>query len=101
MNTLERCASRTITSLSLIGACLSIVSLAHATPTVSRLTPPSALFSFNDPGKPYIARFLPGQRFDLQATVQPDASKTITSAQYSVDGVLIDGDVAMTSATVP
>lgn len=101
MNILAPCASRAITSLGLIGACVSLASVASATPAISRLTPPSALFSFNDPGKPYIARFLPGQRFDLQATVQPDAGKTITSAHYWVDGVAVGGAVAMTPATVP
>ena len=56
---------------------LSTISLAllaagaHAAPTVSRLTPPSELFSSGNAG-PVIARFLPGQRFDLQATIRPD-----------------------------
>ena len=52
---------------------LSAISLAlittgaNASPTVSRLTPPSELFSSGNEG-PVIARFLPGHRFDLQAT---------------------------------
>lgn len=53
--------------------------------TVSRLTPPSELFA-SGRAAPVIARFLPGQRFDLQATVQPDAGKTIESFQFYVDG---------------
>ncbi|MEO6002144.1 MAG: alkaline phosphatase [Opitutus sp.] len=100
MNSLEHRASRTLSLLRLLGVCGAFVPLAHAAPIVSRLTPPSALFTFNDPGKPYIARFLPGQRFDLQATVQPDAGKAISTAQYWVDGDLVGGSVASTSATV-
>ena len=64
----------------MFGAALAFPELTHATPTVSRLTPPSALFSNTDPDPPYISRFLPGQRFDLQATVSPDAGQSITSA---------------------
>ncbi|MFZ4596081.1 MAG: alkaline phosphatase, partial [Verrucomicrobiaceae bacterium] len=60
---------------------------AHAAPVISRLTPPSALFSFNDPSPPYIARFLPGQRFDFDATVQPDSGQTITKVEFKVNGV--------------
>ena len=58
-----------------------------AAPKVSRLTPPSALFSFGDAGAPYTARFLTGQRFDLQATVRPEAGNTITQVEFKVDGV--------------
>ena len=49
---------------------------AQAAPRVTRLTPPSELFS-SGRADPIIARFLPGQRFDLQATVQPDAGQVI------------------------
>ncbi len=52
--------------------------------TVSRLTPPSELFASGNPA-PVIARFLPGQRFDLQATVQPDAGLTLESFEFYVD----------------
>jgi alkaline phosphatase len=72
----------------------------HAAPSIKRLTPPSALFSFNDPEPPYISRFLPGQRFDLQATISPDAGQTITSATFSVDGRVTRGTVSTTPATV-
>ncbi len=58
---------------------------AQATPTVSRLTPPSELFA-SGRADPVIARFLPGQRFDLQATVRPDANQRITSIRFMVDG---------------
>ena len=52
--------------------------------TISRLTPPS------DPSigpSVVISRFLPKQKFDLQATVQPDANLTVTSVVFSVDGI--------------
>ena len=55
--------------------------------TVSRLTPPSELFASGNPQPPVIARFLPGQRFDLQATLRPDAGTTITDFRFFVDGV--------------
>jgi alkaline phosphatase len=73
---------------------------ASAAPLVSRLTPPSALFNFNDPSPPIISRFLPGQRFDLQATVSPDAGQTISSVQFQVDGMTVPGTVSLTPATV-
>lgn len=52
---------------------------------VSRLTPPSELFSSGNPA-PVIARFLPGQKFDLQATVQPDPGTTVESFTFYVNG---------------
>lgn len=81
-----------------IGVCalasMAVLS-AHAAPTVSRLTPPSELFSSGQ-AAPVIARFLPGQRFDLQATVRPDdASKTIVSARFAIDGKGVDAAVAL------
>lgn len=72
-----------------------------AAPLVSRLTPPSALFSFNDASEPYISRFIEDQQFDLQATVQPDEGQTITEASFLVDGRIVNGQVASTPATVP
>ena len=72
---------------------------AFAAPAVSRLTPPSALFTFGDPTPPIIARFLPGQRFDIQATVRPDAGQTINSAVFKVDGVLISAPITLVPTT--
>jgi alkaline phosphatase len=72
---------------------------AFAAPTISRLTPPSALFTFNDPTPPIIARFLPGQRFDLQATVRPDAGQTVASAIFKVDNVAVTGSVTLVPTT--
>ncbi len=69
-----------------IAAAALVVSIGalNAAPTISRLTPPSALFSVGDAGAPYTARFLTGQRFDLQATVQPEVGKTITQVEFKV-----------------
>jgi alkaline phosphatase len=77
----------------------ALAASAFAAPTVSRLTPPSLLFSTDVAGAPYIARFLPGQRFDFQATVQPESGKTITSAVFKVDGVTVSGTVNLISCT--
>src|SRR5688572_7799678 len=67
---------------------------ANAAPIVSRLTPPSELFSSGDTNPPIIARFLPGQRFDLQATISPEPGKTITDAQFFVDGNIVSAPVS-------
>lgn len=80
-----------------MGIGFGILSLAIPTSeaaTVKRLTPPSALFAFGDPGEPVISRFLPGQRFDLQATLVPDPGTTIQSASFLVDGVPVGGTVS-------
>lgn len=69
----------------------------QAAPTISRLTPPSALFSFGDAAPPYISRFLPGQRFDLQCTVRPDAGQTITGVVFQVDTTPVAGTVTLTT----
>ena len=75
---------------------------AEAAPTISRLTPPSNPIVS---GASTLARFLPGQRFDLQATVRPDAGQTIFSVEFKVDGVsvgLISGNgVTGTKSIVP
>src|SRR5687768_3287468 len=71
-----------------------------AAPRVTRLTPPSSLFSFGDPQPPVIARFLPGQRFDLQATISPDAGQTIVGVQFYVDDDAVSGPVTLVRATV-
>lgn len=67
---------------------------AQAAPTVSRLTPPSELFSSGEP-EPVIARFLPGQRFDLQATLRPDAGQRVTEARFLIDGKPVAAPVAL------
>jgi alkaline phosphatase len=73
----------------MLAAALMVGQHASAAPTVTRLTPPSELFSSGKP-VPIIARFLPGQLFDLQATITPDeASKSITAVQFSIDGKVV------------
>src|SRR5262249_38319429 len=67
--------------------------------TVSRLTPPSELFASGS-ASPIVSRFVIGQRFDRQATGQPDAGQTPTSVSFSVDGVPVPGVVSLTPATV-
>ncbi len=74
---------------------LALGQCALAAPTVSRLTPPSELFSSGN-AAPVIARFLPGQRFDLQATIRPDdAANSITAASFAIDGKTVDATVAL------
>jgi alkaline phosphatase len=80
---LSRLALGTALGLGLLAAPLQAA-------TVSRLTPPSELFASGTPD-PIISRFLPGQRFDLQATVQPDAGDTVTRFEFYVDGRWVNG----------
>jgi alkaline phosphatase len=82
-------------AITLASAALADYSI--AAPTVTRLNPASALFSYGDATPPYISRFLPGQRFDLQSTIQADAGQTITSAVFKVNGVVVPGTVTVTS----
>lgn len=86
--------------LSLAAFCGLLASSALAAPTISRLTPPSALFTYGDPKPPIIARFLPGQRFDLQATIQPDPGAIIVGVRFIVDGVSVPGPVTLVLANV-
>lgn len=79
-------------------AALAVLPVQSEAATVSRLTPPSMLFSFGDAGTPVTSRFLAGQYFDLQATVQPDAGQTIVSAVFKVDGKVVPGTVALQTA---
>ncbi len=78
-----RFARRPLAAL-ILAACTSLATEAGAA-EVSRLTPPSELFSSGE-SDPVIARFLPGQLFDLQATVKPDPGLTITQFWFQVDG---------------
>lgn len=93
--------SSALSAIGVSAALLSSATMTSAAPTVSRLTPPSALFSFNDPNPPVIARFFRGQRFDLAATVNPDAGQTITNVAFRVDGNLVSVPVTLTAANVP
>ncbi|GMV28743.1 MAG: hypothetical protein AMXMBFR59_08680 [Rhodanobacteraceae bacterium] len=77
-----------------LGSALGLLACSAQAATVSRLTPPSELFASGSPA-PVISRFLPGQRFDLQATVQPDAGETVTGFQFFVDGAWINGPLPL------
>ena len=70
---------------------------AAASPEVSRLTPPSELFATQGASAQVVSRFLPGQRFDLQATVRPDPGQTITGFSFAVDGVALKPAAGTTS----
>ena len=84
-----------------IAATLLLASLASgacAAPLVSRLTPPSELFASGNPNPPIIARFLPGQRFDLQATVRLDAGSSLSSFEFLVDGKPVESKPGTSSS---
>ncbi len=82
----------------LILATLAAAGSALAAPSVTRLTPPSELFA-SGRADPVVARFLPGQRFDLQATVKPDAGQKITAARFLIDGKPVAAPVALRDCT--
>ncbi len=83
-----------------IAALCGLTANADAASVISRLNPPSAKFSFNDDAPPIISRFVAGQRFDLNCTVQPDAGRTVSSVVFKVDGATVTGTVGMIPATV-
>jgi alkaline phosphatase len=86
---------RRLLALGLSGLASLLALPAQAAPAVSRLTPPSELFS-SGRAAPVIARFLPGQRFDLQATLRPDEEgKSISGARFAIDGKAVDAPVAL------
>ena len=86
--------------ISTTAACmLTAISQVQAAPKITRLTLPSELFSTSGQSPQVIARFLPGQRFDLQATITPDAGASIKSVQFSIDGRPANGKVGAASLT--
>ena len=86
--------SPSLTLSTLVGLLLTSA-FVSAQPVVSRLTPPSELFSNGQPA-PVIARFLPEQRFDLQATIKPDdASKSITKAEFAINNQVVKVSTAL------
>ena len=89
--------TRKCLKIMLAAALGATAAVSDAAPVISRLTPPSELFSTGNP-LPVIARFLPGQRFDLQATVRPDQGNTITTFRFTVDGVDLKPAAAVTSS---
>jgi alkaline phosphatase len=79
-----------------VAALVAFTASADAASVITRLTPPSVKFlDPADDAGPYISRFLPGQRFDLQATVQPDTGRTVSSAVFKVDGQTVSGTVGV------
>ncbi len=84
----HRSRHRTWTKLAAGIALSGLASATLAAPTISRLTPPSEKFT-SGADAPIVARFLTGQRFDLQATVRPDAGQTINSVRFKVDGTTV------------
>ena len=81
--------------ISTLTGLLALSAYVSAQPAVTRLTPPSELFSNGQPA-PIIARFLPEQRFDLQATIKPDdASKSITKAEFAIDNQVVKVSTAL------
>lgn len=70
-------------SVALTAALASLAGAADAAPVISRLTPPSnpIVATANT-----LARFLPGQKFDLQSTVQTDGTNKIATVVFAVDG---------------
>jgi alkaline phosphatase len=82
--------------ISVFTGLLALGTLASAQPLVTRLTPPSELFHAIRQPAPVIARFLPEQRFDLQATIKPDdASKSITKAEFSINNQVVNVSTAL------
>ncbi len=68
---------------SLIVALGAVAGVAEAAPSISRLTPPSNPIVA---GATTLARFLPGQRFDLQATGTRRATRQDDSVPLLVPG---------------
>lgn len=85
-------------SLATVALCLPCI--VCAAPIISRLTPPSELFASGNPD-PMVSRFVAGQRFDLQATVRPDAGSLIKEVKFSVDGKPVGGSIATVPADAP
>lgn len=69
-----------------------------AAPRIARLTPPSERFETGR-ADPLVARFLPDQRFDLQATVVPDVGHRIVRVEFLIDGRPVDRGMAETVTT--
>jgi alkaline phosphatase len=86
MSTRQRLRSTTVRLSALILLAATAASRAYAEPLISRLTPPSNVFTKGDPTLPVVSRFLQGQRFDLQATIQPEEGQTITGVFFFVGG---------------
>lgn len=78
--------SKTLATLAIASVLAVGAENANADPAISRLTPPSNPISAT---ATTLARFIPGQKFDLQATVRPDAGQTITKVEFFVDDISV------------
>jgi alkaline phosphatase len=90
---------RPATTAALLAAATLLATPLAAAPKVTRLTPPSNLFAAGE-AQPIVARFLPGQRFDLQATIKPDTGFVVKAVHFLVDNVAVPGSVSVVPATV-
>ncbi len=90
---------RPATTAALLAAVTLLAAPLAAAPQVTRLTPPSNLFAAGE-AQPIVARFLPGQRFDLQATIKPDTGFVVKTVRFLVDNVAVPGGVSIVPATV-
>ena len=89
---------RPATTAALLAAVTLLAAPLAAAPQVTRLTPPSNLFATGE-AQPIVARFLPGQRFDLQATIKPDTGFVVKTVRFLVDNVAVPGSVGIVPAT--
>ncbi len=94
--------ARKLSQLNTLGAAIVATTFgfglqAEAAPVVSRLTPPSELFATKGVSDQVIARFMPDQRFDLQATIRPDTGASITKVEFFVDSRLVQTKPGATS----
>ena len=77
----------------LVGLSTVVTAVSLAAPRITRLTPPSERFA-SGATDPLVSRFLPDQRFDLQATVVPDEGATIVAVTFRIDGRPVGRGVA-------
>ncbi len=82
----------------LVALSLGLAALAQAAPSVTRLTPPSELFA-SGRSDPIVARFLPGQRFDLQASIKADPGRRIVDVRFVLGGKAVGAPVALRDCT--
>lgn len=93
-------AAATATVAAAANAPAAVAPVSGARGRITRLTPPSRTFdAASAKTGDEIARFLAGQRFDLQATIVPGDGASIASAEFFVDGEKVAGAVALVGAT--
>lgn len=68
---------------------LAVAAESIAAPIIMRVTPPPTSDASLAAGGDYVSRFLPGQRFDLHATVLPDTGTFVTNVKFEVDGKVV------------